>query len=289
MAADKCRPGFQSADPPQADLRRGCLESHPHHRRGICRRRRGKLHIHLGEEYVPAHQLFRQARGGYLQQANHGKWRRYASGGRPLPAGQPCGNEGCQEKNPVTDYLFQRISTNLRDGIGSSVDLDGDSFYQAFYYARQAGGFVQGQVKANIAMHPRVTDGLRLRARPDSGSRALGTFFGNVEVLVVQDDVKDREGGLWCQVQLGNLAGYMKRTYLSFLPGDHGYAYARESLLRETVSNVSLFDSATCAKEVAKLDAGTVLQLLGMEGNCYYVRTGEQYGFVKQTILWLEK
>lgn len=178
-------------------------------------------------------------------------------------------------RSDATEYLFSPILTKAGN---KGNYISGAAFYCAFYYVHQASGFVRGKPMANVAMFARTRDGLQLRKQPDAGSDSLGMFYGWTPVTVLEGDVRDTSGGLWCYVKLGDLTGYMKRSYLSFVSGDHQFEYPYVELFAQTNAETELKTAAG----TETLPTGASLRLLGASGECYYVQADSRYGFVLQ-------
>lgn len=60
-----------------------------------------------------------------------------------------------------------------------------------------------------IVSNPNATDRLHLRAEPNSNSKSQGKYYNGVRVIINGDI-----SGVWTEVAIGNLTGYMKTEYL---------------------------------------------------------------------------
>lgn len=103
-------------------------------------------------------------------------------------------------------------------------------------------------------------------------------FYGGVSVTVTAQDVKDAQGGVWCEVCVGDLTGYMKRQYLSFLSGDFAFEYPLVTLTATANEDVGL----ETGDGTLSLPTGSAVQLLGAAGDRYYVKANERYGWLAQ-------
>ena len=191
------------------------------------------------------------------------------------------------KKTSGTAFLFAPIYTGYQAENRGGHNLDSNSFYTALYAAQQAAGWLGDSQTATIAIGPSVLSGLNLRTEADAGAATRGTFFGGVTVQILQDQVSDRSGGLWCEVQIGDLTGYMKRSYLSFTPGDHGWNTAAEAPNGQTNAASNVYHAADDGQPAATLPAKTPVTLLGMSGNQYYISCVNGYGYVAKSQITL--
>jgi hypothetical protein len=120
---------------------------------------------------------------------------------------------------------------------------------------------------------------VHLRAEPSTDSKSLGLYFTGTEVSYITDTEDE-----WVWVNIGSETGYIKSEFLYF-GNDSGSVIAKQPI--GTVNNkngswVNLRPDPTSEYEaIGKCYNGDTITVLGETvTKWYYVKTGEQYGYI---------
>ncbi len=160
----------------------------------------------------------------------------------------------------------------------------------------------EGQGVATVTLSS-PSSWLNLRESASTGAPVLAQIMHGEQVTVRTSD------GVWCQVTYGSLTGYVMRDYLTFqssgdgtatpapsdgsdgatdgateptpAPGVNGVLYLAMVTLQDYNGKLNMRSApSTSAGILARLSSGTVLEVLGTEGQWLRVRYGYTEGYV---------
>lgn len=127
-----------------------------------------------------------------------------------------------------------------------------------------------------VVANRNIADRLILRASASESGRIIGRFYSGTPVTVVSGD----ENSEWCSVQVGNLKGYMKSAYLAFdLPN-----YDLPQLFytaRTKKADTAIYNKASTSGKVVARVSGEIYILGDIDDDWRYVKSGENYGYVR--------
>ncbi len=131
----------------------------------------------------------------------------------------------------------------------------------------------------------RSSDRVHLRKLPSAGSNSLGLYFTGTKVLCKSDPDED-----WVKVTVGSQTGYMNSDYL-YRGADPGSV--RPEQPEAVVKNIKAgswvnlrFGPSLSGAVAGKLYKGDVVTVLGETvSNWYYVKAGDQYGYIMSDYL----
>lgn len=123
-----------------------------------------------------------------------------------------------------------------------------------------------------------VTSWLNMRSEPSRSSLSLGSFYSGTQVEIVGD-----AGEGWSEVSigegLGSICGYMKSDYLatgsavdSVVDATYDMQVVSPYGTRSVVLRSRPSDSFDA---VAMLEVGEAVRVIGVSGDFYYVRSGD--------------
>ncbi|HIY20824.1 MAG TPA: SH3 domain-containing protein [Candidatus Flavonifractor merdigallinarum] len=118
------------------------------------------------------------------------------------------------------------------------------------------------------------TDALRLRQSASTDSTILATVSEGEKVIVLED-----AGNNWYKVDYKSVEGYMSGEYLTVAAkGDAAIGYGQVSTDGATLNVRS--GPATTYSKVTTLPAGTIFQIVGVDGSWYKISYNGQTGYV---------
>lgn len=134
--------------------------------------------------------------------------------------------------------------------------------------------------KTAVVANPNVSDRLALRRQPSQDSAVIGRFYSGTPVTVLSE----KNG--WCEVQLGNLKGYMSLSYLAYdLPN---YEMPRLFYFANPAKrDAPIYNKASTSGQVVGRANDTVHVLGDINDDWRYVLCNGQYGYMR--IIHMEK
>jgi cell wall-associated NlpC family hydrolase len=117
-----------------------------------------------------------------------------------------------------------------------------------------------------------LTTGVRLRSGPGTDSEIITTGYQSEPVIVTADS-----GTGWYEVIYNGVKGYMSSQYLKFSE-TLSAAFGKGTVQGNSVRLRSA--PSTSAAVLGGFDAGATMDIIGVSGNWYQVRSGGQTGYV---------
>lgn len=127
-----------------------------------------------------------------------------------------------------------------------------------------------------VVANRNVADRLILRASASENGRVIGRFYSGTPVMVVSGN-EDTE---WCSVQVGNLNGYMKSVYLAFDVPNYDLPQLFYTA-RTKKADTAVYNKASTSGKVVARVSGDVFILGDISDDWRYVKSGENYGYVR--------
>lgn len=127
-----------------------------------------------------------------------------------------------------------------------------------------------------VVANRNVADRLILRASASENGRVIGRFYSGTPVMVVSGN-EDTE---WCSVQVGSLKGYMKSAYLAFDVPNYDLPQLFYTA-RTKKADTAIYNKASTSGKVVARVSGDVYVLGDINDDWRYVKSGENYGYVR--------
>lgn len=134
------------------------------------------------------------------------------------------------------------------------------------------------ELKTAIGTIQGVTNGLRVRAKANTGAAVLSTAYENDTVIII------REAGDWYLVNYNLYIGYVHKDYVAV--ADSAIVFLGRGSVEPYIVNVRSNPTAD-AEIVDQANMGEKLTILGFENGWYLVKSDKGVGYVRSDLLTL--